>query len=52
LDTLPRHIVTYGGDLAGLEGSEDAIELELAVNILLLDLDVGRSVDLGRHDDE
>lgn len=44
--------MTYGGDFAGLEGSKDAIELELAANILLLDLDVGRSVDLRRHDDE
>jgi hypothetical protein len=45
-------VLTYGWDLASLEGREDAIELELAIDILLLDLDVGWSVDLGRHDDE
>jgi hypothetical protein len=44
--------MTYRWDFASLEGREDAIELKLAIDILLLDLDIGRPVDLGRHDDE
>jgi hypothetical protein len=44
--------VAYGWDFASLEGSEDAVELEFAIDILLLGLDISRSVDLGRHDDE
>jgi len=44
--------ITYRWDLASLEGSEHAIELELAVDIGLLLLDVGGFVDLRRHDDD
>ena len=44
--------VTYGGDFPSLESRKDAIELEFAIDILLLGLDIGRSVDLGRHDDD
>ena len=44
--------MTYGGDFASLESSKDAIELEFAIDILLLGLDISRSVDLRRHDDE
>jgi hypothetical protein len=44
--------VAYGWDFASSEGSEDAVELEFAIDILLLGFDIGRSVDLGRHDDE
>jgi hypothetical protein len=43
--------ITYGGDFSSLESRKDAIELEFAVDILLFGLDIGRSVDLGRHDD-
>jgi hypothetical protein len=44
--------ITYGWDLASLEGRDHAIELELAIDIGLLLLEVGRLVDLCRHDDE
>lgn len=45
-------LTTYGWDFAILESSENSIELKLAVNVGLLQLDVGRSIDLGgrRHD--
>jgi hypothetical protein len=42
---------TYRGDLSALESADNAVDLELAVDIgLLLLLDDG-SVDVGRHDD-
>lgn len=40
---------TYRGDLALLEGGKDAVDLELAVDVGLLQLDVGRFVDVDRH---
>lgn len=43
--------LTYGWDLAVLESVDDAIELELPVDIGLLDLLVGGLVNVGRHDE-
>ena len=44
---------THGWDLASLEGRCNSVPLKLAINIGLLLLDIGRSIDLcGRHDDE
>ncbi len=43
---------TYRGDLAGLEGLENAVDLKFAVDIGILLLDVGRLVDVGSHDCE
>lgn len=40
---------TYRWDLAVLESVDDAVELELAVDIGLLHLDIGGLVDVGRH---
>jgi hypothetical protein len=44
--------ITYRWNLASLEGSDHAIELKLAIDIGLLLLNVGRLVDLRRHDDD
>lgn len=44
---------THGWDLASLEGRCNSVPLKLAINISLLLLDIGRSIDLcRRHDDE
>jgi len=44
--------MAYGGNFASLESRKDAVELEFAIDILLLGLDISRPVDLRRHDDE
>lgn len=41
---------TYRGDLAGLEGSVDAVQLKFAVDVGILLLEIGGLVDVGSHD--
>jgi hypothetical protein len=42
----------YSANWRGKSTRENAIKLEFAIDVLLLDLDICRSVDLRRHDDE
>jgi hypothetical protein len=53
LGRLQRVVVSIvQREMEGKPTGENAIKLEFAIDVLLLDLDICRSVDLRRHDDK